>query len=59
MVYLLGGEATEAKILTESCELYNLKTQETTELPSMKHKHTIPSACLLNNNVWVFSQHFI
>ena len=25
----------------------------------MNHKHTIPSACSLNSNIWVFSMYFI
>jgi hypothetical protein len=46
-VYLIGGEATERKVLTNRCEKYNLKTFKSEELPPMKHKHRTPSVCFL------------
>lgn len=54
-VYLIGGEATERKVLTNQCEKYNLKTFKSEELPPMKHKHRTPSVCFLGQNLWVFS----
>ena len=58
-VYLLGGEASEKKILTNKCERYNLKSQESEEIHPMQHKHICPSACFLGEQLWVFSQNHL
>jgi hypothetical protein len=59
IVYLLGGEATDRKILTNRCERYSLKTQSSEEISPMRHKHVCPSACFLGHQLWVFSSHYL
>ena len=56
---LMGGYVTETKILTNRCEKYNLATERSEEFPPMIHKHNCPSGCLIANNIWVFSEHYI
>jgi hypothetical protein len=57
-IYLLGGYATDGKILTNRCELYN-PNEKSIELPSMIHKHNCPTACIIGEQIWVFSINFL
>lgn len=52
---MLGGYATEGKILTNLCEKYNPLTNKYQSMPSMVNKHHCPSACFVDKQIWVFS----
>lgn len=58
-ICLLGGYATEEKIITNRCERYNVLTGKSEEMPPMLHKHNCPTACLQGKYLWVFSTNFL
>jgi hypothetical protein len=54
-IYLLGGYATEQKILTNRCERYHPQSNKYQEMPNMIYKHNCPSGCFIGKQLWIFS----